>query len=262
MICEKTISKEQKDKHINPFLNYIDELRKEGVISSSLFIPIYKDNAKIDSHPTYIRFLRVKSSITSFYGNHNSNGGYQWIKTNLTASSVRIYKNKVGKIIPINMNVNFLTYDKTKRTISIDENKVKNYLIKENIDPNSKFFTLYKGSTFLLNKEYMDKISNGDEENKALTEMILALSFNPDYIRLYSLGTYNNSTHGFEVKLLNISKNSADKSEESIIFNRQIYLSNNFLNDYVDYVELDPLGNIYNRKSFKEIFNELGTIQK
>ena len=251
-------SKDQKEKAINPFLNYVDELRKEGVIDSNLFIPIYKNNAKVDSHPTYVRFLRVKSTISSFYGKSNDKNGYKWIKTNLNTTSVRIYKNKDGKIIPINMNVNFLTYDKSKKSIEIDENKVKNYLIKLNIDPTSNFFTFYRGSTLLLNNEYMNKISKGEKENKALSAMLPALGFNSNYVRLYSLGTYNNSTHGFEVKLLNVSKSSADKSEEAEIFNNQIYLSLNFLQDYADYVELDPLGNIYNRKPFKEIFNELG----
>lgn len=254
-------SKDQKDRHINPFLNYVDELRKDGIINSSLFIPIYKNNANVDNHPTYIRFLRVKSTISSFYGEPNDKNGYKWIKTNLNSSSVRIYKNKNGKIILINVTVKFLIYDKNTKATKIDENKLNEYLVKENIDPNSKYFTLYYGSSLLLNDKLMEKIRNAEDvNNKALSNVIPKISFNSNYIRLFSLGTANTPTR-IGVKLLNISIPTGDKEGDTKIFKDPIYLGLDFLNDYVDYVELDPLGNIYNRKSFKQIFTELGIPQ-
>ena len=52
-----------------------------------------------------------------------------------------------------------------------------------------------------------------------------------------------------------------DSNEEFDVMYPTGFIGLDFLNDYVDYVELDPLGNIYNRKSFKQIFTELGIPQ-
>ena len=75
---------------------------------------------------------------------------------------------------------------------------------------------------------------------------------------MYSIGSYNTAL-GLEMKLLNVSKNNDKNSELTKLFERRIFLSFKLMEEYFDFVELDPLGNIYNRKSFKEIFNELGT---
>ena len=252
-------SKDQKEKAINPFLNYVDELRKEGVIDSNLFIPIYKNNTKVDSHPTYVRFLRVKSTISSFYGKSNDKNGYKWIKTGLNASSVRFYKNKSNKKIAISMNIHFLKFNKKKQILEVDEDLLSEYLKKENIDPASKYFTLYYGSTLSLNNKFMEKIKNADNvNNKAFSTLIPKISFNPNYVRFFSLGTANTPSR-IEVKFLNISVPIGDNRLDSKILKGPFYLGLDFLNDYVDYIEVDPLGNIYNRKSFKEIFNQLGT---
>lgn len=259
---------DKKTKYINPFLNYIEECKENNVITSNCLIPIFKDNTRTDQHPTYIRFLRTKKKINSFFYKNNDKNGYLWVKTSLNAKCVRFYKNKKGDLKPINMNINFLTFNKEDNYPKIDENKIKQFLLKLKIDPNSEYFTLYNGSILLLNQKCIDEIISkkylnnnifkGKETNRVIDKVLSIWPHHHDYIRFYSIGTFNES-HGLKVKLLNISEDNINDNKDEEDNNIDLYFKKNFLEEYVDLAEVDPLGNIYNRKPFKEIFSELGT---
>ncbi|MBO6023084.1 hypothetical protein J6P59_01505 [bacterium] len=66
------------------------------------------------------------------------------------------------------MNINFLTFSKKDKAPVIDENKVNKFLLKENINPQSKYFTLYNGTILLLNEKFANVIQNENALNTSL----------------------------------------------------------------------------------------------
>lgn len=245
-------SKESKIKHYNPFLNYLEELNQK----IKTFIPIYKDGIYNEKRFTKVRFLRIKEKISNYFAlkNRNRLGG---IKQSLKPSYVRLYKNKDGKIVPINITVRFLKFDGKKQETYINDEALNKELIARNIEPNSNSLSLYYGNTFLLNNKFIEDLNNFP--HKQLGKVINNLGSNLNYLRIYCLGSFNEGHNAFEVKILNVSAGKNDDSVLTAVIKDRFFLKVNFMQEYVDLIELDPLGNIYNRKSFKEIFNELGT---
>ena len=238
-------------KYWNPFLNYINELnlpRKE-------YIPIF--NLKNDDF-TKIHFLRVKEKATNPFLIQKNNQ-LVGIKTSIKPSFVRIYKDKNGEIVPIPITVKFLKYDTKKKNVFIDESKFKELLINKNINPFSKYISIYYGTMFMLNDNFFrdpNKLPHSQ-----LSKLIKIIGSNRQYLRIYSIGSFGESKNhkNFEVRILNANSDNTKNTELTKVLKDRFIFTIGFLQDYVDYVELDSLGNVCTRKSFKQIFAELGT---
>ncbi len=228
LLCDKNIYDELNKIYLdylngnskNPFINYMEsdiikkELESKNIRTDKVVLNIF-------NNPIFLRYLRYKDSeindIKSKFRlkGHNNKAFYD----NLNWTSIRLYKDKNGNVLPVYINV-LLLKSKNKNGSSIlepDEEKI-NSILKDKISSNN-YIELKRGSCLL-------------KENKLF------------YV---SGGTNNKIEIKYVYKDLEIKTNEKGKVEK-----KRLFISPEKWNEY-KICDVDPLGNVYNIKSVDDI---------
>lgn len=187
------------------------------------FIEYMNDEYKI-KNPTFIkidkqnirklRILGVEKEDNNIIvlNKHNNNA----IMESLNSLSVRIYKDKKNKYKLVGLNQKVLGYDSKKRCLKLDQTKLDKVLSRLNIE-NKKYIELNVGSIFI---------------NKETNKLFYMVG-----------GSYNENK--IEIKSL-----FADNILSGFPKGRIIMAISSIIETY-DIVQVDELGNIYNRRKIE-----------
>lgn len=219
----------------NSFKNYLDsefikkELEKININSKLLDkLPIFDFNK--NKVILWIRELKkIENKIKDknefmILKNHNNKAFYD----SLNSTEYYVYRTKENKFKTIFLNVLISKFDSNEMKLIIDEEKLKQILIKENIDINQKPIVFKRGSV-LYNQGDLYYIVGGSQKQQRLE--LKPLSYKIDIAHEY------------------LKYENLPKSKRYIISISTI--ANNF-----KICNVDELGNIYNLMTFEEYFEK------
>lgn len=151
------IYEQNKDAKINAFYNYLNSefvleiLKRNKILSEKLDkIPLMSKTGEIES---WIRNIRIKKNKIKdveeilTLKSHENKAFYD----TLNFIGVRVYKTKDNKYKTIFLSVLLLKWDYISNKLVVDEDKLSKYLVKNNIEPNSRYIDVKKGKTIIFN---------------------------------------------------------------------------------------------------------------
>ena len=234
-----------KEKKVNPFQLFLqtdvvqDLFKKKGINSKFVNkIPFFKfDNQQTEIN--WVNKLKIKSKKKEkneifIIKKHSENAFYD----SLNPFCLRVYQNKNGEYKLIFINVLNLIWNKNKKSLEIDENKLKKILTDNEIYDQKKYFEILKGKSIIINGELF-YFNGGGERRKSKVELQSMIMEN-HLLQFFSQSNWSGIPK---------TKKTEKKKKEMRIQRKIDDIAKDF-----KLCKVDVLGNVYDIQSFDEYF--------